>query len=241
MFPIALVVVSLGVIPAVDPAKADVDPFPAVVKKLHSSKVQVRESLRGQSVRTVVELLTKQSGIRIVVRDDLFRVEDNSDGEIMERTFRMDANVDGMTLGDTLRLVLGDVRATYLVRRASIEVVPWSAAAAQFDDKPEGSNPTAVMPLVCCVADEQPLDEVVNDLARNYDQSVIFSTAAKEAMKARIAVSARMMNVPFHKAVEVLAVQADFRVVKKDNVYLVTTAEVREGAKAVRPQALITK
>ena len=89
---------------------------------LEDQRVNFPNSLKDTPLRTLKEQLEKQFDIKIVVREDLFKLEDMADGEIMDRKFKLDSNLSGVTLGSFLDVALLDIKASYIVRPEYIEI-----------------------------------------------------------------------------------------------------------------------
>jgi type II secretory pathway component HofQ len=66
-----------------------------------------------------------------------------------------------------------------------------------------------------------PLEKALQQVADRYNQNIVFTPEAQA--KGETLVTARLVNVPIQTAVETLANMADLRVVRKANVFLVTT------------------
>ncbi len=93
---------------------------------LEDQRVNFPNSLKDTPLRTLKEQLEKQFDIKIVVREDLFKLEDMADGEIMDRKFKLDSNLSGVTLGSFLDVALLDIKASYIVRPEYIEITTLS-------------------------------------------------------------------------------------------------------------------
>ncbi len=89
---------------------------------LEDQRVNFPNSLKDTPLRTLKEQLEKQFDIKIVVREDLFRLQDMTDGEIMDRKFKLDSNLSGVSLGSFLDVALLDIKASYIVRPEYIEI-----------------------------------------------------------------------------------------------------------------------
>src|SRR5437763_558178 len=76
-------------------------------------------------------------------------------------------------------------------------------------------------PLVSVVYKEKPLNEALADLAEEFDLNVVVAPQAGDSRMAFV--TARLLNVPADKALELIAVQADLRVVRKGTAFLVTS------------------
>ncbi len=229
---------SFAVAPKVEP-----DHFAELVVKLNQSKVAFPASLKDVPLRSVKEQLEKQFEIKFVVREDLFNQSGESQDPIMERKFKLDSNLSGLPLETFLRVALPDIAATFLVRKHYIEITTWQAASANFDDPQAASYnrgeitlPASIRdtPLVSAVVKEQPIDDVLTQMADRYGFTVIFAIQA--AQDSKTLVSARLMNVPFGTALEVLAINSGLKVVLRDNTFIVTTIEHKNqlNAKAAK-------
>ena len=231
-------------------AEVEADTFAELIQKLHTQKVKFPNSLKDTPLRTLKEQLEKQFQITFVVREDLFKLQDQADGEIMDRKFKLDTNLSGIPLEAFLRLALQDIKATFLVRKHYIEITTWEAAVAQSDDPAlallfkEGAPETIAAalrdfirdtPLVSTVVKDRPFEHAVGELADTYGFTVVVAVQAVDLSKTTV--SARLMNVPFPTAIEVLALNAGLKVVRRDNTFIVTTPEhaANMKAKAVKP------
>jgi hypothetical protein len=132
----------------------------------------------------------------------------------------------GLSLATVLRSVLVEVNATFLVRKNHIEIVPIQVAAKEAkiagSDEDDGTVRLA-QPLVSAIYKEKPLNEALADLAEEYDLTVVLAPQAGDAKAAFV--NARLLNVPADRAIELLALQADLRVIKTGASYFVTTRD----------------
>lgn len=229
------------------------DPFAILVKKLGAGKVNFPESLRDTPLRTVKVQLEKQFEIRIIVREDLFKLEGEADGEILDRKLKIDSKIDGLPLGVALRLILADLNAVYLVQTDYIEITTRTGAVQHYDHPNTaklakgklGAEPyneflrelVRDVPLVCAVVKDESLSTAAFALAEQYGFTVIVSKQAGEDANKKV--SARIRNVPFETALEVLASEAGLTLVRRDQAYILTNSEhaaelKSHGAKATR-------
>ena len=239
LFCTAALVAQMPKPPAKAEPKDESDPYAELVAKLHTKKVKLPNAIKDTPLRTLKEQLEKEYDVMIVVREDLFTLQGEADDDIMDRKFRQDTNLNGLPLEAFLRVALPEIKATFLVRKHYIEITTWEAASANFDDPlaekfrqggvplPESIRDT---PLVSIVIKDRPFDRVVADLADAYGFTVIVANQANE--DAKINVSARLMNVPFPTALDVLALNAGLKVVRRDNTFIVTTVEHAGNLKA---------
>ncbi|MCI0701855.1 MAG: hypothetical protein L0241_12295, partial [Planctomycetia bacterium] len=125
-----------------------------------------------------------------------------------------------------LLTTLDSVGGTYLVRNGAIEIVPTGFAAkvtksAVSED--EDGHKRLDEPLVSAIIKEKPLNEALANLAEQYDLTVVIAPQAGDAKVAFV--TARMLNVPADKAIELLALQCDLRVIRKGATYFITSRE----------------
>jgi hypothetical protein len=228
MFTRALLAATLlGLLACVRPAAADDPPKKAttssqVVDALRAP-VQFEGDVNDNSLEAILLKLSETSGVRFVIRDDLFR--ENGLGNVRDSKPNVQAaRLDGATLRRFLTVVLSNLDAAYLVRKDHVEVVPTPAAVEEVFGSAEPTvGPARVHPLVSEVYKDRPLDEVVADLAEEYDLTVVVAQPVGERRTAPVSV--RLFNVPADRALEMIAVQADLRVGRRGNVYLITTPE----------------
>ncbi len=184
----------------------------AVLKALHSEQVDLTgENLADASVDDVLGLLSRATGLRIVIMDHQFRNFGEDNFKLKKATQQI-FNLKGMTLHRFLTKWLGSMNAKYEVNGDSITIVP-------LEENDNGKVPERVS----LVAKEKPLNDVIEKLAEQYDLSVLITPQAGDN---RVGfVSARLLNVPPATALEMLALQCELRVVKKGNAYLITSQE----------------
>jgi hypothetical protein len=129
-----------------------------------------------------------------------------------------------VTLHRFLTLSLESLGATYLVRNGYIEIVPVSFAAAVTKSPPaEQTPPRLAEPLVSVILKEKPLNEALAKVAEMYDLTVVVAPQAGDARTGFV--NGRLLNVPAQKALELLAVQCDLRVVRRGGAFLVTSRD----------------
>ena len=128
----------------------------------------------------------------------------------------------GLSLAAVLKQTLAERNATYLVRKGHIELVSVFRAAkeAKISSSDDDGVTRLSQPLVSAIYKERPINEAFADLAEEYDLTIVLAPQAGDN-KAGF-VNARMLNVPADKAIEMLALQAELRVVKKGSSYFVT-------------------
>jgi hypothetical protein len=76
---------------------------------------------------------------------------------------------------------------------------------------------------VSAVVKEKPLNEVVAKIAEMYDLTVVVAPQAGDAKTGFV--NARLLNTPADKALELLALQCDLRVVRRGSAFLITSRD----------------
>jgi hypothetical protein len=116
------------------------------------------------------------------------------------------------------------------VRGDHLEITTKAALAQEVltsnemgDQEAEVTGETIQVPLVNLVVERQPLEEVLKELAEQVDYGLSLDPRIGE--KARLSVSARLLNAPLDSALLVIAEMADLRPVRLDNHFFITTAE----------------
>ncbi|HSQ57889.1 MAG TPA: hypothetical protein VLM40_19350 [Gemmata sp.] len=201
------------------------DPTAALLETLFEQEVQLDENtvITDVPLYELLQRLTKRYGVQFVIQEPLFKEEAMRNDDLKEAKARIAVtDLHGMSLHQFLTTVLGSMDATYLVKGHTVEIVP--KVSAEKLAKPETRKDSGVpLPLVSLIAKEKPLNETVALLAKRYDLTVVVAPQAGDARTAFI--TARILNVPADEALELIALQADLRVVRKHNSFLVTSRE----------------
>jgi hypothetical protein len=131
----------------------------------------------------------------------------------------------GLSLRTVLNASLAPSGVTFLVRKDHVEFTPVPAAAKQLKVPLVGDEgvPQLAETLVSVVAKERPLNDLVAELAEDFDLNVVVAPQAGDSRMAFV--TARLLNVPAAKALDTIAATADLRVVRTGNVFLVTSQE----------------
>ena len=141
--------------------------------------------------------------------------------------------IDGMrltTFFDVYFQSLPFENLTYLVRADHIEITTREAAqkeaglmeamdeAKATDDKGEIVRAKARLnlPLVCVSAKGKPLSAILDELAASYGLNIV---VADVKVQLKTPLTECLLNVPADTALELLAGQADLRVVRKGNTF----------------------
>jgi hypothetical protein len=209
------------------------DPKPA--KKLDPAEAVLaglaREvNLGDQNVNDIplFELLqgaTKKSGLTFTINEDAFKQLGNPNIRETRPNLAV-TQLRGISLRQFLNITLDSLGATYLLRNGTIEVVPLQFAAKvtkSATSEGEDGRVRLTEPLVSAVLKEKPLNEVVAQIAEMYDLTVVVSPQAGDARTGFV--TARLLNVPADKALELLALQCDLRVVRRGAAFLITSRD----------------
>jgi hypothetical protein len=218
-----LVAVS-GPVAAQDPGQK-ADPTAALLAKLRQPfAVKGAGELR---LEELAELIEEKQGIPVVINEASFgspaavALADNPPIRLPK--------AKGLSVADALRFCLTQANATFLVRKTYLEIVSIPFAIRETNNAMPDDDGTGAMraPLVSAIYKEKPLNEVVADLAVEYDLTVIVAPQAGDHKTAFV--TARLLNVPADDALELLAAQADLRVIRQGKAYLITNADHANG------------
>ncbi|QJW96953.1 hypothetical protein [Frigoriglobus tundricola] len=170
--------------------------------------------------------LNKRYAVPFVINEESFKAAGRLDLKAEKPRFAA-TDLKGMTVRQVLNTVLDGFGAVYLIKNGAVEIVTVEHAAkvtkAPVSTSEAGGLVRLDEPLVSAVFKERPLHEVVARLADTYDLTVLVSPQAGDARAGLV--SARVLNVPADKALELLADQADLRVVRRGTTFLVTSKD----------------
>lgn len=176
----------------------------------------------------LIELLqdaSKRYRVPFVINDESFKAAGLPN--IKEEKPRSTALAAGDgTLHQFLTVTLDSLGATYLVKNGTIEIVPTMYAAKVTKSgvsQDEDNRARLHEPLVSAIFKEKPLNEAVAKIAEMYDLTVTFSPQAGDAKTGFV--TTRMLNLPADKALELLALQCDLRVVRRGTAFLLTSKD----------------
>ncbi len=229
-----------ALVPAADPppgpapreAAKPTDPLADVLTKLNKPVGGITNLGQVPSLDAILTQLSQITEVTFLINDRAFP-PDFKAGEMRLSGGSIPA---GVRAEQALRIVLdsagaGGSRLGYLVRPGYVEIVPaselekfYSPARPRGDDRPRPE----VVPLTSAVLADEPLNTALTRLLGASDQTVVVSP--KVGDKSRAPVSARLLNVPFDTAVELLAEQAGLVVIRRDRAYLVTVPESAAAA-----------
>jgi hypothetical protein len=199
-----------------------------IVNALLSHEVTLpKGNLNDIPLLELLSHLAAKHALTFVINEESFKVVGSPN--IKEEKPRLaTTQLNGLRLHQFLRVTLDSMGATYLVRNNSIEIVPVEHAAkvTKATLKPTGdkdARPQLIEPLVSFIVKEKPLNETVEQIATMYDLTVVVSPQSGDARTGFV--SARLLNLPADKALELLALQADLRVVRRGAAFLITSKD----------------
>jgi hypothetical protein len=187
-------------------------------------------------LRDVLEFLTDQYGVTILIDAEAFRTEANI--EDAENAPIKLARMRDISLGAVLRLIAAQIKGTYLVHHDYIEITTPAHALVEQWSQPNGNRLAALglAQMVSANFEKFPLEEALRELADRSGINIVVDTRAED--KARTAVTATLSNVPVDTAVEVLADMAGLKLVPIDNVIYVTA---RPNAQTLHKELMLQR
>ncbi len=215
-FVLAVVVGVAGMprIGAADEPARKPDPTADLLAKLRKPVEFPRE---GLTLGAFVEVIEAKANVSVVVNEEAFQ----SDKANVSNEMVKPPRVKTLPLAAALRHTLAPLDATFLVRKGYIEIVPVTFAVKEV--KQMGGEEDAgrlLEPLVSAIYKEKPINEALADLAEEFDLSIVVAPQSGDNKTGFV--SARLLNVPADKAIELLTLQADLRVIRKGNAFFVT-------------------
>ena len=217
-----------------DAPKAKPDIAALSLEALHGHQVKYDKNLNETPLFELLMDLAKRYDLTFIIMDELFKADGVADIHKAKPNLTL-TKAEKISVHRFLTLVLGSLKATYLVRETHIEIVPIKVAqteAGLFEAIAEAKateDPAEVirakarlnLPLVSVAVENKSLRTVVTDLARAYDLNVSMEPGVRNAMD-EAKVTERLLNVPADTALETLAAQAGLTVVRKGNVFRIT-------------------
>ncbi len=228
---LALTALALTGSPAADKARTQPEAGPALIDRLARRIDFAGVNDPKATLHDALDQLAKVSGLTFDVNERAFHdemVEDVLSRPVAESAIPAMKNV---TAERALRKILARIPstsgATFLVRREVIEITTGAARAAEgWPKNYEGPR----LPLVNVAFDKKPLSEALKELARQSGMNVVLDPRAAD--KAKVAVTARLLNTPLDTAVRLLADMADLKPYAVDNLYFVTTPDNADRLRA---------
>ncbi len=210
---------------AVDPPPAKLaNPAEDILDSLFKP-VAVVDGINDLPLIELVQRLSKQHGIGFLINEACFKAVGISDFKEMKPNLA-NSLLRGISLHQFLTLTLHSMGATYIVKGQYIEIVTPAYAAkvtkSALTEHDDGRKALAE-PLVSVILKEKPLNEAVALIAERYDLTVVVLPQSGDARMGFV--TARLLNIPADKALELLALQCDLRVVRKGNAFLITSRD----------------
>jgi hypothetical protein len=200
------------------PAKASarIDPLSSLLAKLREP-VDLHNADGEIKLRDLVSFTAERLGVPVLLGPNV-SVDDGT--QIVMRT-----HSGKLAIGKSLNALLAQRELTFLTRKDHLEIVTLNHAATETrnPNHENGATNGLTQPLISMVIKETPLNEAVAEIAEECDATVIVTPQAGDAKAAFV--SARLLNVPLGKALELLALQCDLRVLKRGNAYVLTSAD----------------
>jgi hypothetical protein len=202
------------------------DALAALLDKLHGEEVELTDvNLNETPLFEILQRFAKRYDLTFSINEESFKAEGlNNIRDALPGVST--TQVRGLTIHQFLTTVLHSTGATYMVKGKTIEIVAPGRAARLTRSAvtaTEDGRTALKDPLVSAVFKEKPLNEAVAALAEHYDLTAIVSQQAGDARTGFI--TARLLNVPADRALELVALQADLRVVRKGAAFLITSRE----------------
>ena len=174
----------------------------------------------------LIQDLSKRYALTFVIDETAFRQAGQPN--VKEEKPKIAATqLRGLTLHQFLNVTLDGMGATYLIKGATVEIVPVQHAAkvtkAALEPATDDGPARLKERLVSAIYKEKPLNEVVAKIAEAYDLTVVVSPQTGDARTGFV--TARLLNVPADKALELLALQCDLRVVRRGATFLITSKD----------------
>lgn len=207
-------------------AKKKADPTERILDAL-SQEFALKEGVNVNETPLfeLLQYVGKLYDLPVVVNEESFKTEGQPN--IKEEKPRFAAtDLRGLTIHQFLTVALDSHGATYLVKNGTIEIVPTSHAARVTKSgvsQEETGRARLNEPLVSAIFKEKPLNEAVAKIAEMYDLTVIVSPQVGDAKTGFV--TARLLNLPADKALELLALQCDLRVVRRGAAFLLTSKD----------------
>jgi hypothetical protein len=224
-------------------AAADKPQAPADAKPANKAEPSVTERLARRidftgindpdtKLGDALDKLAKDSGLAFDVNDKAFTDEQVED--VLSKSLGAEMpKMKNVTVERVLYKLLARVPvqsgATFLVRRESVEITTGRALVAEvwprvpnaFESDASSREPQ--LPLVNADFDRKPLGEALKELARQSGMNVVVDVRVSE--KAKLPVTARLVNTPLDTAVRTLTDMAELKPFVLDNLLYVTARD----------------
>lgn len=215
------------------------EPLARQLELLHESAVSSfgPGSIKDTTLGALKSKLEKEfwwGNLKLVIREDLFRLQYPDKAAFSEVKFKVDLKPNGLTLHELLAVALADVNAVYLVRRNYLEITTPEAAVAEcYTGGRKGESPQERLrrePLVSLHAHGQGVFQLTRVLSERYGKPVIVDPAVGQPprdpfsleVRSHESIVANWANVPYPTAIRLLALEAGLDVKELDGALTLT-------------------
>lgn len=139
------------------------------------------------------------------------------------------------SLRSLLNIIAEQIQGVVVIRKEYIEIVPRTLWCKEIGLKVPDDQP--LPPLVHCDYDKVAVSRILQDLAERNNVNLVFDPLSESKIATPITI--RLLNVPIETAVETMAEMVDLKVVRKANVYYVTTPERAERLRAAEEKRCV--
>jgi len=177
--------------------------------------------------------------VTIICDVDAFKRE-NMEFDFERMQIRFHSKMINVRLDTILDVISQQINGVVFVRHDNIEIIPRGKAARELGLQLTPDAPTPA--LVNRFFTKAPLEKALQQLSERYNQNIVLSPVAEA--KGATPITARLTNAPIDAAIETLADMADLEVVRKSNIWYVTTREqavalrADKAKKATKPKKL---
>jgi RNA polymerase sigma factor (sigma-70 family) len=223
------------------------------IRKVLDTKVEFDNNVQNTTLRDILAILERRYRIQFTVDERAFQdagvggdagVENVLDTKIGE--------IDPMhtSLDRVLRKVLSRIprtRAMYLVRNDCIEITTTKAVRAELGPQslnPLDDEPTedggSVMPLISEDFARADLKDVFKKFSASSGYNVILDPRAQQEKGPKAEITIQLLNVPVDVAVALVAEMSSLTVVRRANVFFVTTESTAKNMRKEEERVMRT-
>ncbi len=191
-----------------------------------AQEVKLQDNVRINEIPLfeLLQDLSKRHQVTFTILEEHFRA-DGQPNIKEEKPKLATTMLRNLTVHQFLTQALESVNAMYLVKNGTLEIVPvrYAAKATRSKVSNDDGNLRLNEPLVSVIFKEKPLNEAVAQIAEMHDLNVVIAPQAGDARTGFV--SARLLNVPADKALELLADQCDLRIVRRGAAFMLTSKD----------------
>jgi RNA polymerase sigma factor (sigma-70 family) len=203
------------------------------IRKVLDSRIEFPETGSDTTLREILESLERRYRVqfsideRAFVEDEVLKVLDTKIGEVGP----MHTTLDRVLLKVLSRIP--KTKALYLVRKDCLEITTAKAVRAELGPIPQGplddgSPGDSVMPLISEEFEKADLAAVFKKLSASSGYNVILDPRSQKDKVLKPEITIQILNVPVDVAVALVAEMSSLAVVRRANVFFVTTEQVAE-------------